>query len=90
MPFVKGQSGNPGGRPKALRAVEAVAREHSELAIRTLAEIAGNSEAPPAARVAASSAILDRGWGRPKQVNEHSGPDGEPVPVSVTVQFVKL
>jgi len=65
--FVKGQSGNPGGRPKALREVEEIAREHSPLAIRTLSTIAGDEAAPPAARVSAASILLDRAWGRPAQ-----------------------
>ena len=63
--FQKGRSGNPGGRPKAVRAVEDVAREHTPLAMKALAEICGNGKAPAAARVAAASALLDRAWGKP-------------------------
>ncbi len=67
MPFKKGQSGNPGGRPRALVDVQAAAREHSAAAVATLAEIAADVTAPPAARISASVAILDRAFGRPMQ-----------------------
>jgi len=66
-PFEKGQSGNPGGRPKEQINVQALAREKTELAIETLAAIAGNQKAKEAARVAACVALLDRGWGRAAQ-----------------------
>ena len=67
MPFQKGVSGNPGGRSKEKRAVEVAAREHTETAIKTLATICGDPRAPPAARVSAAVALLDRGHGRPAQ-----------------------
>jgi hypothetical protein len=70
---VKGQSANPGGRPKALQAVEDAARSHTADALATLARICKDSNAPPAAQVAAANALLDRGWGRPKQAIEASG-----------------
>lgn len=66
-PFPRGTSGNPGGRPKELRDVTELARTHSAKAIKTLAEIMDSDSAPPAARVGAATAILDRGWGKPKQ-----------------------
>ena len=68
--FQPGTSGNPGGRPKGLSEVIALAREHTELAITTLVDIAKQTKAAPAARVAAASALLDRGWGKPAQAIE--------------------
>lgn len=57
--------------------VTALAKTYTEMALRTLAEIAegGQSEA---ARVSAASALLDRGWGRPTQATEVTGKDGAP------------
>jgi Family of unknown function (DUF5681) len=66
-PFAKGQSGNPGGRPKELRDVIELARSHGPEAIKTLADIMNNDQSPPAARVGAATAILDRGYGKPPQ-----------------------
>ena len=74
--FKPGQTGNPGGRPKVDHRVVDLAREHTELAVKTLAEICGNSKAAPSSRVAAACALLDRGWGRPRQSVELSGPEG--------------
>jgi hypothetical protein len=44
--------------------------QHSTDAIRTLAQIMKQPEAPYAARVAAAEALLDRGWGKPRQSHE--------------------
>lgn len=65
--FRKGQSGNPGGRPKTVGHVRDLAQAHTEDAIRALVGVIKSTKAPPAARVSAATALLDRGWGRPAQ-----------------------
>jgi hypothetical protein len=50
---------------KALTDIRSLARTHTQGAIKCLAGIMNQSEAPAAARVAAASALLDRGWGKP-------------------------
>ena len=75
--FKRGQSGNPGGRPKIFSEVKQAAREHTDAAIETLVGVMNNEEATPAARVAAANAILDRGWGKPEShtnVAHHNKP----------------
>ncbi|MGB8896959.1 MAG: DUF5681 domain-containing protein [Pseudolabrys sp.] len=66
MPFKKGQSGNPGGRPKILADIREVARAHTASAMNALVQIVENNNAPPAARVAAANSLLDRGYGKPE------------------------
>jgi hypothetical protein len=51
--------GNPAGRPKG---IEALARQHTEAAIRALVQALGH----PKERVPAAVALLNRGWGLPK------------------------
>ena len=65
MPFEKGRSGNPGGRPKENAEVKALARQHGPAAIQKLADLmnCGN----PRTEVAAAQALLDRGFGKPVQ-----------------------
>lgn len=46
--------------------IRSLARSYTEMAIQTLAGIAQNGE-QEAARVRASEALLDRGWGKPPQ-----------------------
>ena len=65
MAFKKGVSGNPGGRPKIMAPIRDLARAHSAAAIEALAAIVQDINAPPSARVAAVTALLDRGWGKP-------------------------
>lgn len=82
MAFVKGQSGNPGGRAKVTvngMSLTEMARVHTEKALKALVEVVSNEEAPESARISAATALLDRGWGRPAQAVELSGPDGGPI-----------
>ena len=79
MPFVKGQSGNPGGKPKELKDVVLKARALTPLALRELKAILNDSEASAQAKIQASSVIMDRAWGRPAQAIEHSGDNGGPI-----------
>jgi hypothetical protein len=76
MAFVKGQSGNPSGRPKEIGHVRDLARAHTEDAIRTLVEIRGDKTQPAPARVAAATALLDRAWGKPSQPLDGDGQGG--------------
>ena len=64
--FMPGKSGNPSGKPKAYAGVVEAAREHTDTAIATLQELSKAADSD-AARVAASNALLDRGWGKPTQ-----------------------
>jgi hypothetical protein len=66
-PFQKGQSGNPGGRPKEIAEVKELAREHMPAAINALVSIMNNTKASDAARVSAATALLDRGYGKAPQ-----------------------
>lgn len=47
--------------------IRSLARQHTALAIKTLVGIASQRTASDSSRVAAATALLDRGWGKPKQ-----------------------
>jgi len=63
--FLKGCSGNPGGRPKVEGDVRELAREHGPDAIRRLVQLMHSPNERVA--VAACAAILDRAYGRAAQ-----------------------
>lgn len=63
MAWKKGQSGNPGGRPKAALHVRELARAKTEEAMNTLIKCLKSDD--DRVRVQAATAILDRAWGKP-------------------------
>jgi hypothetical protein len=65
-PFQPGVSGNPGGRPKTLGTLRALARAHAAEAIAELARLAVHARSE-SARIAAIREILDRAYGKPTQ-----------------------
>ena len=69
--FQPGKSGNPLGRPKEDKTIRDLARAHTADAIETLVSIAKDPKASDSARVQASTALLDRAWGKPTQYNEN-------------------
>jgi hypothetical protein len=66
MPFEKGQSGNPGGRPKENAEVKRLAREQGIASIQKLVALRDSQDERIA--LAASQALLDRAFGKPAQV----------------------
>ena len=88
MKFRKGESGNPGGRPKVLAEVQELARQHAPSAIAELARLALKAK-NETARIAAIRELLDRGYGRPRQAVEVSAPVGDPLdPLQVLMQEI--
>jgi hypothetical protein len=65
--FRPGQSGNPGGRPQSVSAIQLAARRHCLEAIERLADIMRNGGPDAPAKIAACRELLDRGFGRPAQ-----------------------
>ena len=63
--FPKGQSGNPGGRPRDEQKVAELARSYTREAIDTLVDMMRNGK-DERVRGTAATALLDRGWGKPK------------------------
>jgi hypothetical protein len=64
-PFPRGSSGNPKGRPKEHKEVQAAAREHTIEAISTL--VFWLRSGGPRASIMAADMLLDRAWGRASQ-----------------------
>lgn len=81
MPFQKGKSGNPNGRPKEVAEVRKAALGYSVEAIERLAWwMRGDN---PKASVIASNAILDRGIGRAPQPIVGGEEDDESIKLSL-------
>ena len=60
-----------------------LARLHTEMALDTLVDIASNGKNENA-RIAAATAILDRGYGRPKVYHEDYSADLPPVVIKLS------
>jgi hypothetical protein len=70
MVFVKGVSGNPGGRPKLKVNLRELAQENTMEALETLVQVMRTGK--PGERLVAANAILDRAYGKPSQSIEMS------------------
>ena len=72
--FVKGYSGNAGGRPKDEHNIAALARSYSTEAIETLVDLMRNAR-DDRVRGTAAQALLDRGFGKPKVEIQNTNAD---------------
>ena len=69
--FTPGQSGNPGGQPKAYAEVRKLLDSGVLAAAQTMLDLAANAD-DPKVRIAAARDILDRTLGKAKESIEHS------------------
>ena len=63
-----------------------LARQHTELALGVLVKIAQKGQSEKA-RVSAANALLDRGYGKPRQALEHHGLTSDDEPIKFTINI---
>ena len=80
MPFVKGQSGNPGGRIKLPEEFRIKARKVVDLKVIQFWEEEIDSRGPNA--IKASELLVAYAYGKPSQAVELTGKEGGPIEVS--------
>jgi hypothetical protein len=73
--FVKGQSGKPGGRPRAERDVRELAQRHGPRASRSLAALTKSTNK----RIACIAVVAILDWASGKRTVALIGPDGGPL-----------
>lgn len=62
------------------RTLTEMAQDHTAIALAALVEVAKTGS--DAARVSAANALLDRGYGKPRQEVDHSSTDGTMTPIT--------
>ena len=67
---------------KTFQDLEALARGYTEISIKTVGGLAQHA-ASESVRLEANRLLMDRGWGKPVQRQEHSGKDGSPIVVQI-------
>ena len=72
--FTKGQSGNPGGRPRATAELRNLAQTAGLDAFRRVVELTRHED--PKIALEAVKIVLDRGFGRPAQPVDGDGQGG--------------
>src|SRR5262245_17524284 len=75
--------------PKNLGHIESLARSYTRTAIKTLAGIMMEQTSPPMARIVAAKVLLDRGWGKPKEMH-HSEVDDNKKLLKVVNEIVHV
>ncbi len=92
--FQPGKSGNPGGRPKQTPeekaeelALEAACRDKTEEALATIVLLMNKAD-KDSVRLAAAIFVIERGWGKAVQMNEHAGKNREPIEHRIVAEIV--
>src|SRR5215469_6135074 len=81
---------NPHGKmPKNHGHIASLARSYTYPAIKSLAGIMMEQTSPPMARIVAAKVLLDRGWGKPKEMH-HSEVDDSKTLLKVVNEIVHV
>jgi hypothetical protein len=88
MTFVKGQSGNPSGRPTIPSEVRELARAASVDAIKLHIAVMNDPDEPTPVRQKSADTIMDRAWGKPAQPVDGDG-EGGAIKQLVEIRFVR-
>lgn len=84
-----GAGRKPGAVSKAKRELAEMAKDHAEMALGVLAEIAHNKTEAASARVTAANSILDRAYGKPFSAEPEHDDDADPLTWTISVRPAK-